>query len=115
MAGAIDLPVGTARRADQHSSLASQFIIREREFADARSLDDDKHERLIGERLRIEATGPTVLSLLDVMCQYEPLRSPGDVRIPRIPWYRRVAANWLSQTSSALMVPKIVRPQAVQA
>lgn len=48
--GANDLSVGTARRADQHGSLARQFIILEREFAHGRSLDNDERERLRIER-----------------------------------------------------------------
>lgn len=107
VAGVIDLSVGTARRADQHGSLARQFVILEREFAHGRSLEDTEHERLTGERLRIEATEPTVLRLLDVMCHYELLRSLGEERkLPRIPWHRRLAANWFSQTHYAIRVPE---------
>ncbi len=105
--GAIDLSVGTARRADHHGSLARQFIAVEREFAHGRSLDDDEHERLVGERLRIEATEPTVLRLLDVLCHYELLRSLGDAdKHPSVPWHRRLLAHWVSQPYYAQRVPE---------
>ena len=103
--GALDLAVGTARRADDHGDLARQFIVLEQAFAHGRNLDDDEYETLTRRRLEIESSEPTVLRLLDVMCNYEVLRSLGDVgRHPRIPWFRRVLSQWLSQTEYALRV-----------
>ena len=105
--GALDLSVGTARKADHHGSLARQFIALEREFAHGRDLDDDEHERLVRERLRIEATEPTVLRLLDALCHYELLRSLGDENpAPRVSWFRRLSAHWLSQSYYAQRLPE---------
>lgn len=104
--GALDLAVGTARRANDHGDLARRFIVLEQAFAHGRNLDDDEYETLTRRRLEIESSEPTVLRLLDVMCNYEVLRSLGnDVeRHPRIPWFRRVLSQWLSQTEYALRV-----------
>ena len=103
MLGALDLAVGTAQRADRHGDLARQFIALEWDFAHGRSLEDDKYETLTRRRLAIEASEPPVLRLLDTMCHFEVLRSLGDARRhPRIPWMRRAAAQWMSQTSYAL-------------
>ena len=100
---ALDLAVGTARRADRHGDLARQFIALEQDFAHGRSLEDDEYEALTRRRLAIEASEPPVLRLLDAMCHFEVLRSLGDAtRHPRIPWVRRAASQWLSQTSYAL-------------
>lgn len=103
LVGALDLAVGTARRADRHGDLARQFIALEQDFARGRSLEDDEYEALTRRRLAIEASEPPVLRLLDAMCHFEVLRSLGDAkRHPRIPWVRRAASQWLSQTSYAL-------------
>ena len=103
LVGALDLAVGTARRADRHGDLARQFIALEQEFAHGRNLEDDEYETLTRRRLAIEASEPPVLRLLDAMCHYEVLRSLGDAtRHPRVPWLRRAASQWLSQTSYAL-------------
>lgn len=103
MLGALDLAVGTARRADRHGDLARQFITLEQDFAHGRDLEDDEYEALTRRRLAIEASEPAVLRLLDTMCHFEVLRSLGDAtRHPRIPWMRRAAAQWMSQTSYAL-------------
>ena len=103
LVAALGLAVGTARRADRHGDLARQFIALERDFAHGRSLEDDKYETLVRRRLAIEASEPPVLRLLDAMCHFEVLRSLGDAtRHPRIPWVRRAASQWLSQTSYAI-------------
>ena len=100
---AFDLAVGTARRADRHGDLARQFIALEQDFAHGRDLEDDEYEALTRRRLAIEASEPPVLRLLDAMCHFEVLRSLGDAtRHPPIPWLRRAASQWLSQTSYAL-------------
>ena len=101
--GALDLAVGTARRADRHGDLARQFVVLEQAFAHGRSLDDGEYETLTRRRLEIESSEPTVLRLLDAMCHFEVLRSLGDVkRHPRVPWLRRALSQWLSQTDYAL-------------
>lgn len=101
--GAIDLVVGTAWRAGQHGDLSRQFIALEQKFAHGRNLKDKEREEMVRERLRIEASEPTILRLLDVMCYYEILVSLGDKsEHPKIPWFRRKLAHWLSQTEYAL-------------
>ena len=101
--GALDLVVGTARRADRHGDLSRQFIALEQKFAHGRSLKVKEHEDLVRERLRIEASEPTILRLLDIMCYYEVLVSLGDKsKHPKIPWHRRKLAHWISQTDYAL-------------
>lgn len=100
---ALDLAVGTARRADRHGDFARQFIALEQAFAHGRDLEDDEYETLVRRRLAIEASEPPVLRLLDAMCHYEVLRSLGDAaRHPRIPWVRRVMSQLFSQASYAL-------------
>ncbi len=103
--GAIDLSVGTGKRADQHGDLARQFIALEQKFAHGRDLEDAEREELTRERLRIEASEPPVLHLLNVLCHYELLRSLGDDRPrPAIPWLRLRLANWISQAAYAQSV-----------
>ncbi len=107
VASAVDLAVGTARRANHHGDLARQFIGLEQRFAHDRNLDDAEHEELTRERLRIEATEPPVLHLLNMLCHYELLRALGDERPrPPIPWMRAALANWLSQADYAAAVRK---------
>ena len=103
--GALNMAVGTARRAGEHRDLARQFIALEGRFVGGRSLDAAELEEIRRERLRIEGTEPTVLRLLDVLCHYEVLRALGDQRQPpRIPWFRRALAPWLSQNDYAVRV-----------
>ena len=103
---AFDLAVGTARRADRHGDLMRQFIALERRFAHGVSLKDKEYREAVRERLAIESSEPPVLRLLDVLCHYEVLRSVGGDPPPRMPWWRRKLANWLSQTDFALTVGK---------
>ena len=96
---AVDLAVGTARMADRHADFARQFIHLEKEFSHDKSLTDKEHERIVGERLDIEAGEPAPLRLLDVMCHYEILKSLGDARTPpRIPFWRRIFVHFVSQS-----------------
>ncbi len=95
---AIDLGFGTARAANTHAELAREFITLEQSFSHGKSLDDDEYERVVNKRLSIEMKEPPVLRLLDVICHYELLRALGEEKKPpKIPWRRRVLANWLSQ------------------
>lgn len=102
----VNAMVGTARRAELHGELARRFIYLEQEFAHGRSLDDDAFEAAMRKRLEIEASEPPVLRLLDAMCHYELKRSighpPDDVRIP---FFRRLVANWISQETFARQLP----------
>ena len=101
--GAVDLSVGTARRANQHAELAREFIGLEKSYAHGRDLDDDEFATVTRQRLEIEAREPPPLRLLDAMCHYELLTALGDdvAGHPRIPWFRRLLANWISQTGYA--------------
>ena len=108
--GAIDLVVGTARSANRHGDLARQFISLEMKFAHGHNLEDSEHDELVRERLRIEASEPTALRLLDVMCHYDILLSEGEESPhPSIPWLRRMFANLCSQADYArrCMQPKV--------
>ena len=105
---ACDLAVGTGRRADRHGDLARQFIGLEQSFAHGRSLDETEYEELTKARLQIEASEPPILRLLDALCHFELLRALGDAtKHPYIPLYRRVLANWFSQTSYALRLAPV--------
>ena len=107
--GAFDLAVGTARCADRHGDLARQFIFLEREFPHGRDLEGDAYPELVRRRLEIEASEPPVLRLLDAMCHYEIVRSQDNAEpLPRVPWWRRAASQFLSQTTYALSLPEAV-------
>ena len=103
LTGAMDLAVGTVRKADRHGDLARQFITLEQEFSSGLNLEDGAYETLTRRRLQIEASEPVALRLLDAMCHFEVLRSLGDrEHHPRVPLYRRILANWISQVDFAL-------------
>ena len=100
--GALDLAVGTARRANQHAEIAREFILLEAMFVKSSPSDEDSLNALIEKRLLIECREPTKLHLLDVMCHYELLRAMGDTaNHPQIPRNRRWLAHCLSQASYA--------------
>ena len=110
VAAAVDVAVGTARSGNHHAELARRFIWLERRFAHDRDLTDEEHEELTRARLDIEATEPSVLRLLDVICHYELLKALGDEEEPpRIPWWRWWMAGWLSQ----LAYTQQIRPAAL--
>ena len=116
LAGALDLCVGTARCANQHADLARRFIGLEQRFSHGRSLTDAEHEELTRSRLEVEATEPPPLRLLDAICHYELLRALGDERQPpRIPWHRRVLANWFSQLEYMQRLPRPAAPAGTMA
>ena len=95
---AFDLAVGTARSGDSHAELARSFNSLEQRFAHGNDLTDPELEELTKERLKIEASEPTTLRLLDILCHFELLRATGDERsYPTIRWWRRKLAHWLSQ------------------
>ncbi|MDE0343105.1 MAG: hypothetical protein OXK82_08055 [Deltaproteobacteria bacterium] len=107
--GAIDMAVGTARHASHHGDLARQFIWLEARFSHGRALSDDEHESLTTDRLRIEATEPPVLRLLDMLCYFETMRALGDPKPHRrVPRWRLFLAHILSQTEYALVLAKEV-------
>ena len=101
---AADLAVGTARRADRHGDLARQFFTLERRFVHDKNLTNDEYAEIVDERLRIEATEPPTLRLLDALCHFEVLRSLGHdpSLMPRVPWVRRIAAQGFSQAEFAV-------------
>lgn len=105
---ALDLAVGTGRRADRHGDFMRRFIALERQFAHGGNLEDDEYRKAVRERLAIESSEPPVLRLLDVLCHYEVLRSVGGNPPPKMPWWRRKLAPWLSQTDFALTIGKTV-------
>ncbi len=66
-------------------------------------LSDDEYGKAVLERLSIEQDEPAPLRLLDVLCHYELLRSMGHDSddTPHVPLYRRLLANFGSQTDYA--------------
>lgn len=103
VSGALDLSVGTGRRAGHHGDLARQFINLEKRFARGVSLDDTEFAEVTKARLDIESSEPPVLRLLDASCHFELLRSLGDRGDrPQIPFLRRVTMHWFSQTAFAV-------------
>lgn len=101
IAGALDLAVGTTRRANMHTGLAQRFITLEKRFASGVDLSDNEYAEVVAARLDIEADEPTVLRLLDVICHFQLHLSMGhnNKRMPAVPWWRLMLANWLSQVS----------------
>lgn len=96
--GAVDLAVGTARRAYTHGDLARCFIHLEQMFSHGGNLDDQTFKVVTQKRLEIEASEPPILRLLDVLCHFELLRALGEaIEHPKIPRRRRILAHWLSQ------------------
>ena len=105
LVSALDFAVGAASCSDLHGDLARRFIALEQRFAHGRNLSDLEHESLIRDRLDIEASEPSPLRLLDVMCHFELLRALGDTtNHPKIRWHRRALAHWVSQAGYAQRV-----------
>ena len=99
---ALDLAVGTARRANLHADLGRQFIFLEQQFSSDRDMAEGLIDDMTRKRLDIEAEEPPPLRLLDAICHFELLRSMGDEKDhPPIPWWRRAAADFFSQSSYA--------------
>ena len=99
---ALDLSVGTARRANLHADLGRRFIFLEQQFSCSCDLSKELIDDLTRKRLDIEAAEPPPLRLLDAMCHFELLCSMDDAKPhPRIPWLRRATANLISQSSYA--------------
>ena len=94
---ALDMAVGTARRANLHTLLAQQFIMLEKRFPASANLKDDEYAEIKAARLDIESSEPTALRLLDVVCDDQLFMSMGGQAKFRIPWYRRWLAHWFSQ------------------
>lgn len=104
---AFDLAVGsTTKLAGNHGELAQRFIELEKVYSKGKNLTESEFEDAVNQRLRIEASEPTPLRLLDAMCHYEILKSYGDKKDhPKIPWYRRIMVHLLSQTTYARSLP----------
>ena len=102
---AFDLAIGTARAGDHYAELARSFISLEKQFAHGKNLDDGEVEQITKGRLEIEASEPTTLRLLDILCHFELLRATGDERpYPAIRWWRRRLAHCLSQDDYAQQI-----------
>ncbi len=109
---ALDLAVGTNRRADLHADLARRYTLLERHFAHDRSLSNDEFQEVFRERLGVEASEPPILRLLDATCHFEVLRSLGGnpAKHPSIAPWRRLLMHWFSQTSFARSLPAGGKP-----
>ena len=74
----IDLVVGSAEKSWQHSDLARQFIKLERRLVSGSAdLDEELIRNVEDKRLKIEASEPPVLRVLDTICHNELMRSMG--------------------------------------
>ena len=112
---ALDAMIGTARCANEHTTLAQQFITLEQQFAHGRALEDDEYEAAVRRRLEIEAAEPPVKRLLDFLCDLEVRRAHDNrVQDPQIPWLRRIGAHWFSQMAFATKTIKSLQPEAAQ-
>lgn len=109
---ALDLAVGTNRRADQHADLVRRHTLLERHFAHDRSLTDEEFQEVFRERLEVEASEPPILRLLDATCHFEVLRSLGGdpAKHPPIRLWRRILMHWISQTNYARALPSGGQP-----
>ncbi len=105
----IDLAVGTSvRKAGHHGELAWRFIQLEKAVPIDISLSKEEIEKVKKERLEIEASEPSIMRLLDVMCHYEILKSYGHEKsLPKVPFLRRFMIHFFSQTSYARSLPAI--------
>lgn len=109
----LDIAIGTARRANDHTSIAQQFIMLEQQFSHGRSLEDAEYEAIARRYLEIELAEPPVKDLLNLLCDLEVRRVHGNqVQNPAIPWWRRLSANWLSQMKFAQqIIDNLARPE----
>ena len=92
---AIDLVVGTMRKAWLHADLKRRFIEIERDALRAGAdAPDEVLLELEARRLQVETDEPPVLRVLDAICHNELLRAEGYPRDRQVPigfWQRRFA------------------------
>lgn len=95
-ASAVDLVVGTAKAARDHSDLAKRFIGLEQAINGTQELDEKTMTQLENSRLDIEKDEPPVLRVLDTLCHNELLRAMGYDHddFKRVAWYQRVFAQF---------------------
>lgn len=74
---ALDLVVGTARKARLHDDLARRFIMIEKAMVLVEEPDAALVRKYTAERLEIEADEPPVYRVLDVLCRNELMRAMG--------------------------------------
>jgi len=74
---AVNLVVGTVRKARIHEDLGRRFFDLEREIVQAGDYDEEMLRRLTGKRLVIEADEPPILKVLDCVCHNELARAMG--------------------------------------
>jgi hypothetical protein len=77
VSSALNLVVGPARRARDHSDLAKRFVTLEKEIVGV-SIPTEEHLRQwMQQRLEIEKDEPPVLKVLDSVCHNDQLRALG--------------------------------------
>jgi hypothetical protein len=74
---AVNLVVGTTRKARLHEELSKRFFALERELIEAGDYDVAALAKFKGKRLEIEADEPPILKVLDCVCHNELLRALG--------------------------------------
>lgn len=96
LASAVDLVVGTAKAARDHSDLAKRFISLEQAINGTQELDERTITQLENSRLDIEKDEPPVLRVLDTLCHNELMRAMGYDHhdFKRVAWYQRFFAQF---------------------
>jgi hypothetical protein len=77
ISSALNLVVGPAKRARDHSDLAKRFVILEKEIVGVNAPTDEHLRQWMQQRLEIEKDEPPVLKVLDSVCHNDQLRALG--------------------------------------
>lgn len=93
---AVNLVVGSTRKARKHQDLAKAFIALEREITREKTPTDENLRRWTDKRLEIEAEEPPVLRVLDSICHNELVRAMGcdESHIVEIGFLQRMLAQF---------------------
>ena len=105
---AINLVVGSTRRAQLHWDLARKFLSLEKDLVShGKGLTDEKLASLTACRLDIEAEEPPKLQVLDTLCHNELMRAMGYPKSEHVPvtWYQRWLANLMDVRAHSLHAP----------
>ena len=102
---ALDLVLGSQRKATGHHDLARDFIALEIQMELAGPHPEPATlAKLTAERLSIEAREPPVLRVLDTLCHNELAHAMGHDGAAQVPlsWYQRLFAGWFDLRQSRL-------------
>ena len=94
----IDAALGIAKKASEHSDLASRFTLLEKKLIASQSLTDDEYMTVAEERLELESREPPTLYLLNELCQMSYERSIGAASETKpVPLWRKLLVHFASQ------------------